>query len=64
MNGNNVFKIDRSSAVISYVMGTGAAASADGTGVTARFNYPIGITTDGSYLYVTDFHSNIIRKIY
>ena len=35
----------------------------NGTGVTARFNFPYGITTDGANIYVTDTQSYTIRKI-
>jgi hypothetical protein len=37
--------------------------STDGTGQTARFNHPDGITTDGFNLYVTDSYDNLVRKI-
>lgn len=37
--------------------------STDGTGSTARFRQPNGITTDGTYLYVTDSYLNCIRKV-
>ena len=39
------------------------ADSTDGTGQSARFNQPNGITCDGSNLYVTDSYDNTIRKI-
>ena len=39
------------------------ADSTDGTGQTARFNQPNGITTDGVSLYVTDSFDSTIRKI-
>jgi sugar lactone lactonase YvrE len=39
------------------------ADSTDGTGLTARFNQPNGITTDGVNLYVTDSYDNTIRKV-
>jgi sugar lactone lactonase YvrE len=32
-------------------------------GTDARFNQPNGITTDGSYLYVSDSYNNTIRRI-
>ncbi|MDD2850461.1 MAG: hypothetical protein PHY09_00990 [Desulfuromonadaceae bacterium] len=35
----------------------------DGISTTARFNQPNGITTDGTFLYVTDSYKNTIRKI-
>jgi sugar lactone lactonase YvrE len=37
--------------------------STDGTGSAAKFNYPQGITTDGSSLYVNDMGNNSVRKI-
>ena len=41
----------------------GNPASADGIGIAAGFNFPCGITTDGTNLYVTDTSNNTIRKI-
>lgn len=35
----------------------------DGVGMLASFNGPVGITTDGTHLYVADTSNNIIRKI-
>ncbi len=35
----------------------------DGTGSSARFRSPAGITTDGTYLYVADTGSHTIRKV-
>lgn len=37
--------------------------SLDGIGTNARFDAPVGITTDGSSLYVADSINNTIRKI-
>ena len=42
---------------------TSATGAADATGTTATFNYPCGITTDGSSLYVADRNNSTIRKI-
>jgi hypothetical protein len=42
--------------------GSGAAGRVDATGTQARFSSPYGITTDGTWLYVTDV-SATIRKI-
>ena len=35
----------------------------DGTGTSASFYRPMGITTDGTNLYVADNGNNLIRKI-
>jgi len=41
----------------------GEIATFDGYGSSARFNYPAGITTDGSNLFIVDNGSSIIRKL-
>lgn len=40
-----------------------SAGSVDGTGTTAKFNVPIGITTDGKNLYVADSLNSTIRRV-
>jgi DNA-binding beta-propeller fold protein YncE len=42
---------------------SGTGDSTDGTGATARFNYPYGVTTDGTSLYVADTLNHTIRKV-
>lgn len=37
--------------------------SSDGVGANARFDTPVGITTDGTNLYLADSMNNTIRKI-
>jgi hypothetical protein len=42
----------------------GTAGSADGTGNTARFNYPSGVAVDtAGNIYVADTYNNTIRKV-
>ena len=41
----------------------GGGGSEDGTGTSASFNSPLGITTDGTNLYVADGDNHLIRKI-
>jgi len=41
----------------------GAAGTADGTGVAAKFFFPYGITTDGTNLYVSERANHTIRKV-
>jgi hypothetical protein len=48
---------------VTTLAGNGNVGLADGTGTTARFSYPKGITTDGTNLYVADYSNNLIRKI-
>ena len=47
---------------VSTFAGSGPG-SADGTGLSASFNLPQGITTDGTHLYVADSENSRIRKI-
>ncbi len=41
----------------------GLSGSTDGNGSAARFNYPEGITTDGTSRYLADAINNTIRTI-
>ena len=45
------------------VAGTGTSGSSNGTGTSASFNEPSGITTDGTNLYVGDGENHLIRQI-
>jgi len=56
-------KIVISTGAVTTVAGTGSQGSADGTGTSASFYRPTGITTDGTNLYVADYVNNLIRKI-
>src|SRR5512141_1272229 len=52
------------SGATSTLAGTaGSSGSADGTGTSARFNDPNGVTTDGNDLYVADSGNHTIRKV-
>ncbi|MBI5178325.1 MAG: fibronectin type III domain-containing protein [Nitrospinae bacterium] len=61
--GNIIQKIVISTGAVTTVAGSGAAGSADGTGTAATFKLPVGITTDGTNLYVVDNNNHTIRKI-
>ena len=50
------------STVVTTLAGTGSAGSSNGTGTSASFDSPRGITTDGTNLYVVD-SNHLIRKI-
>jgi len=73
-DGSNLFVVDGSNNTIrKIVIATGAVTTlagtanapgiTDGTGAAARFNLPVGVTTDGTNLFVGDSANNIIRKI-
>ncbi len=50
--------------VVTTLAGSGSLGSADGTGATASFNSPYGVTVDSAgNTYVSDVHNNKIRKI-
>lgn len=73
-DGTNLYVADTANATIRKIViatglvttlagSAGLVGAVDGTGTTARFNSPYGITTDGSNLYVTDWGNHTIRKI-
>ena len=51
-----------STGVVTTLAG-GTRTFTDATGTSARFNFPQGITTDGTNLYVSDTYNHRIRKI-
>lgn len=64
--GNNrVRKVRISDGQTYLIAGSGTAGYADGTGASAKFNKPFGITVDSEneYLYVADTNNHRIRKI-
>jgi hypothetical protein len=68
-DGSNIYFIDSnhyqikvlSSGSVSVFAGSGSSSLEDGIGTAASFLRPVGIATDGIYLYVTD--SCTIRKV-
>ncbi|MFN5423313.1 MAG: YDG domain-containing protein [bacterium] len=61
---HRVRKINLLDETITTLAGSGAAGSADGSGVNAEFSSPASITGDGlGNLYVADLGNNKIRKI-
>ena len=62
--GNHLIrKIVISTGAVTTVAGTGSSGWTNGTGTSASFSYPFGITTDGTNLYVADSSNHLIRKI-
>lgn len=65
-NNSTIRKIVISTGAVTTLAGTaGKSGFADGIGAEARFSSPYGITTDGTYLYVTDYSvsDGNLRKI-
>lgn len=62
--GQKIRKIVIATGEVTTLAGTsGSSGTDDGTGVLAKFNYPQGLTTDGTYLYVADSENHTIRKV-
>ncbi|MBU4315800.1 MAG: hypothetical protein KKF30_00845 [Proteobacteria bacterium] len=72
--GNNLYVADRyNHAIRKIVVATGevttfagtigVSGAADGIGTAASFNRPIGLTSDGTNLYVADEQNHMIRMI-
>jgi hypothetical protein len=62
--GNNTIrKIEIATGAVSTFAGSGTPSAVDGTGTASSFIYPMGITTDGTSLFVADSGNNKIRRI-
>jgi len=63
-SGYKVYKIEKSNGNKTTIAGSDSEGSTDATGTSASFTVLIGITTDGTNLYVVDSYANhTIRKI-
>ena len=60
---NEIRKVVIATGVVTTLAGSTLSGSADGTGSVASFNYPMGITVDGTNLYVSDTDNNEIRQV-
>lgn len=62
-SNHKIRKIDVNG-IVSTFAGSGVAGFSDGTGTTAKFYYPAGMTIDANdNLYVADYSNHRIRKI-
>ena len=63
-SNNTIRKIVIATGAVTTIAGhPGVIGITDGFGLTAFFNNPVGITTDGTNLYVADTNSSTIRQI-
>jgi hypothetical protein len=63
-NNSLIRKVVIATQVVTTLAGTtGIKGSSDGTGATAKFALPVGLTSDGINLYVGDSQNNAVRKI-
>ena len=61
-SNHRIRKIVISTGVVTTLAGS-SSGNTDATGTSASFYYPLGITTDGTNLYVSDTYNHRIRKI-
>lgn len=62
-NNSIIRQVDPATGAVTTLAGAGYSGWANGIGTAAVFDFPEGITTDGTSLYVADSGSNVIRKI-
>ena len=61
---NNAIRRVTPDGTVTTLAGGGSSGSADGTGTSAQFNLPKGLTIDRSgNLYVSEIGSHVIRKV-
>ena len=64
-SNNSIRQIVISTGVVTTLAGntSGTSGYVNATGTSAYFYSPVGIASDGTNLYVTDFNNHVIRKI-
>lgn len=60
---HQIYKVSLETGESTLFAGTGDEGRADGVASAASFNFPLGLTSDGQYLFVADSGNNLIRKI-
>jgi hypothetical protein len=63
-NNNSIRKIRVASGIVTTLAGVaGSIGSSDGTGTAALFNFPVGLASESTNLYIADTGNNTIRQI-
>lgn len=62
-DNDRICRLDSATLEVTVIAGSGSPGNADGPGAAASFDGPMGITTDGSSLYVADANNRLIRRI-
>jgi hypothetical protein len=63
-DNQTIRKVEISTATVTTIAGSpGVSGSSDGVGPSGLFNAPVGITADGTSLYVVDRWNHALRKI-
>ncbi|MBP9163482.1 MAG: hypothetical protein KBF99_09880, partial [Leptospiraceae bacterium] len=73
-DGTNLYVADRynhrirkvviATGVTTTLAGTGTQGSLDGTGTAAKLDNPRFLTTDGTYLYLSDYNNDCVRRVH
>ncbi|MDX1960659.1 MAG: hypothetical protein SFU98_18955 [Leptospiraceae bacterium] len=62
---NSIRKLELSTGNVSTFAGlNGVSGDLNGIGTNARLNFPNGVTTDGTYLYVSDRNNHKIKRVH
>lgn len=63
-SGNHKIRVfNPGSNAVTSLVGNGIIGNTAGSGAVSAFNLPRGITTDGTYLYVTEYNGNRIKRV-
>ncbi|MGE8721265.1 LamG-like jellyroll fold domain-containing protein [Leptospira terpstrae] len=63
-SGNHKIRVfNPTTGAVTSLVGNGIAGNTAGSGSVSAFNNPRAITTDGTYLYVTEYNGNRIKRV-
>ncbi|MBI5193201.1 MAG: hypothetical protein HZA08_07140 [Nitrospirae bacterium] len=63
-DSHTIRRVNKDTGYTDTIAGTpGKIGSTDGTGMEAKFNYPLGIDNDGQYLFIADTYNHMIRVL-